>query len=170
VADRQETTSGTDSPGERTRRPENRVAVQISPATHVSEYEYRNGAFHITVYSALPTTLTLTESVVRREAGAGTMNVQQVQLDRGATETTIAAPMVENMAVVTLTTPQSINNGTGAFLQAGAPGIRVFDGPATWSLAGLGGLGTFVGTAYGTRRYYQKKKDEQDDLEVDRIA
>ena len=165
----------TDSPpttgsGERTRRPENRVAVQISPATHVSEFEYRNGAFHITVYSALPTTLTLTESVVRREAGAGTMNVRQVPLNRGATETSIAAPMVENMAVVTLTTPQSINNGTGAFLQAGAPGITVFGGPATWGLASLGAAGTFAGTAYGTRRYYRAKKDEQDETEVDRIA
>lgn len=150
--------------------PENTVASQVSEITHVVEYDYRGGEFHITLYSEEPTNATISESVVSSTAGAGSFNIKRLRLNRGVTETTIPAAKSGDIAIVTITTTESLAQGTGTYLQAGIPGIRVFDGPATWGLAGLGAAGTFAGTAYGTRRFYRKKKDEQDEAEVDRIA
>jgi spermidine/putrescine-binding protein len=150
--------------------PENTVAAQVSEITHVAEYDYRGSEFHITFYSEEFTNATISESVISSTAGPGSFNIKRLRLNEGVTETTVPAAKSGDIAVVTITTTESIAQGTGTYLQAGVPGLQVFGGPATWGLAGLGAAGTFAGTAYGTRRYYRKKQDEQDAEEVDRIA
>jgi hypothetical protein len=161
-------TDGTTT-GTTTGEPTQKIAVQVSPATHVEDYTHRGGRFELTVYSAITTTLTMSESVIRQEAGAGQFNVRQVQLERGTTKTSIAAPLVDGMAVVTLTTPESINAGTGAFLQTGAPGLQIFDGSATWGLTGIASAASFGSGLWGSKRWREKKRDEQDEREVQEL-
>ena len=155
------TTAARDEPKE--------VAREITENTRVLDWEYVDGAFEVVLETDTVSTVTLSEQIGADRAGAGRFNIQQARLTSGEViERTIPAEKVDGKAVITLTTGASINQGYGIFLQAGH-GFDVFDGPATWGLAGIGALGTFGGTAWGTKRYRESKLEEQEKRQVEEV-
>lgn len=145
------------------------VAREITENTRVLDWEYSNGEFDVVLETDTVSTVTMSEQVGADRGGAGQFGIQQARLTSGEViERTIPAQKVDGKAVITLTTPASINQGFGVFLQAGH-GFDLFDGAATWGLAGLAGLASGGGTAWGTKRYRESKLDEQDERQMERL-
>jgi hypothetical protein len=145
------------------------VVREIDENTRVTDWSYQDGAFTVTLESDTVSTVTLSEQIGADREGSGRFGIRQVRVtNSNPVETTIPAQKVDNKAVITLVTSASINQGYGIYLQAGN-GFNLFDGPATWSLAGIGAFGTFAGTAWGTKRYRESKLEEQEKRQVEEV-
>ncbi|WP_435317948.1 hypothetical protein [Haloarchaeobius sp. TZWSO28] len=153
-----------------TQKPEPQQVVREVGSVDILDYDYSDGAFDIQMRTDSPvSTATISEQIGADRAGAGRFNIKQLNLTEGnVIETRVPAQMVDGKAVVTVTTSQSINDGYGIFLQAGN-GFDLFNGPATWSLAATGSLGTFAGTAWGTKRYRESKLEEQEKRQIEEV-
>ena len=145
------------------------VARHIDQNTRIREWDYSGGVFELVLESDTVSTVTVSEQISMDRAGTGQFNIQQARpTANNPVRLSIPAEKVDNKAVITLTTSASINQGYGIVIQAGS-GFNLFNGPATWSLAGIGGVGAFAGTAWGTKRYRESKLDEEDERRSERI-
>jgi hypothetical protein len=124
--------------------------VRISPATRITDYTYQNGVWRVTVESEISTTLTIAEATRMDEGGARSFRIRQYRVQRGTSTVTFQADRVDGMAAISVTTPESIQGGEGAYVQAGdAVGNPLADTSPT--LGWFGGAGvavlSFVGAA-----------------------
>ena len=145
------------------------VARHIDENTRIREWDYSGGVFDLVLESDTVSTVTVSEQISMDRGGTGQFNIQQARpTANNRVRLSIPAEKVDNKAVITLTTSASINQGYGIVIQAGS-GFNLFNGPATWSLAGIGALGTFGGTAWGTKRYRESKLEEQEKRQVEEV-
>jgi hypothetical protein len=141
------------------------VSIQVDGQTWVADYGYANGEFEVTlVTTAALRTVTISEAVGGDKGGSGYFSVRQVRLMPGQpTTVSIPAEQVDGKAVITLTTGQCIQTGKCPYLQAGSGESTVFDGSAQWNFVYIAAGGTFIGAAFGTRRYVRKNTTDDDD-------
>lgn len=147
------------------------VSIRIDNATWVTDYEYRNGKFRLTlVTSAAVRRVTVSEAIGGDDAGTGYFAIRSVILRSGTpTTVTIPAEMVDGKAIVTLTTRGCIQTGKCPYIQAGSGESTLFDGAATWRIVYTAGFVSMVGVAYGTRRYMKKQAVDDDERRVEEV-
>lgn len=145
------------------------TVVQVDRDTAIRDYRFANGSIYVTVDAEDPTSLTVTQAVKNPESKAGTVPVEVYALDPGTQ--TIQMPLKAGTdagdAAVTLSTPDSVEQGQIAFLTpkltggwlTGDPNMRV-----VWAAGLLAALST-AGAVY-----YLLKRDRESGprLEVER--
>jgi hypothetical protein len=149
--------------------PDESIVIQLSPATWITDYEYDDGEWSITLKSEMPTTLTVSEAVPMDESGAERFSIRQYDIERGVTTVKFQAPPIDGMSKVSLTTSESIANGNGVYLQSGSRSVSREPVPFNTAnifigVSALGGAGLAFAFAY--RRY----EDDEDVDRRDRIA
>lgn len=140
---------------------ESEYLEQVDSQVRLLGHEYRDGDFRLRLENTgeRPTTVTIAEAVQFSE-GTGSLSIQQERLLPG--ETTVVIPVTPRAgeAAVTLTTSESLSEGTGTYVSTGtADTSRIFTGPATWDYTFLAGIVVFLGTARSVAKYYRTKKE-----------
>lgn len=113
--------------------------------------------------------VTMTEWI-RMEKGSGSGNLRVHRIPEGTSTVSISARRVNGDAAVSITTTQSVREGRYSYLSTGMAGMNIFNGEATWNLAGIGGLAAGLGTFWGTKRYIEKQEDDGDEKRVEALS
>jgi hypothetical protein len=141
--------------------------VQVGPALTVADYEFSDGEFRIDFRADAFRRITVTDvgamvSSLRGGDGARAVEIayRQMQLSRGENRVKIGVETVDDEAMVTVATSETL-----VLLRSGALKSR---DDVPWGTAQALVTGTALGT--GGLVYRRMKNDEEEPEEVDRIA
>ncbi|SDM46896.1 hypothetical protein SAMN04487949_1767 [Halogranum gelatinilyticum] len=96
---------------------QNASTVQvIGPLTRITEWDYSDGTFRLTIEAKAPTLLTVTEAVTSDSSGTGTGTLVRKRLSKGTNVVRINVQDSSNPAL-SLTTPGSIENNEYAWVK-----------------------------------------------------
>jgi hypothetical protein len=154
------------------------LIADLGSGVKLRDIDRRQNAIVLTLDSDLPSTLfdwqdnmaaMLQADRQASSDGVSAVNMEGHQtrlwLDSGTQDVVLDVAEWRNSASVTVNTA----NGPSYVLSTQLPNISIFDGEATWGLAGIGGLSAFGATAWGTKRYRESKLDEEDERRSERI-
>lgn len=128
------------SPQNETAAQETEYLQEIDPTLRLVDWDYDGSTFYLTLESDISTRLTATEAV-QFEEGTGQMTIERHNVPRGTTTITVNVEPRNGEAGLVLTTPTSINNGSGTYISTGQSSSNPF--ASTSSTAGwLGGAAT----------------------------
>jgi len=123
------------------------------------DWTFEDGVFSVRLENRghRPTTVTVSEAM-QLEEGTGQMSIQQ-----GETTITMPVPDRNGVAALTLTTPESLRNGTGTYISTGGGDDNPF--AALGGTSGLiTGIGVTVAVALGAASFVVWR--ESDGVEV----
>lgn len=93
----------------------------------LTDWEYTGDRFLLTFESTRTVRVTISEVISREEAEAGTFSLQRRTIDNGTTTVEMPAETgPSGEAAVTITTPRSIQEGSGAFVSTGQQSSNPF--------------------------------------------
>lgn len=146
------------------------VSVQLSKAVKITNWEYANGTWHITVKSKIPTRLKVsdTTTVVKSLAeGEGSRAVkipsQGYTIQPGKTTIKFDGTAYDGASAVTIAgSGGTVLLRTDAMSAGGYPSVA-------FQVAAGAVLATFGGTAYITHRRVAEKYDEEGEKKAERI-
>lgn len=126
--------------------------IVVDDTVRLSEWEYRDGTFYLTLEADRTAVLTITE-VIQPERGAGEMSIRRTRIASGTSTVEIDVERVAGQAAVAITTSRSLEDGRGVYVSTGQTATG---GPfeATTSTAGwFGGASVvlFMFVAAGVR-------------------
>ncbi|WP_256545931.1 hypothetical protein [Halobellus inordinatus] len=147
------------------------ATVSLSPTTQITEWEYRNGTFFVTIDAKIPTQVVITDAgklskALAEGGGAASAKVRQRTLTVTPGETTIQfrAEKVEGAGAITLAS----SNGDGlAVLRSDAIGTQ--RDAIEWGSAGILIVAAATGAGYWSYRRMKKKLEEKR-MEVERVV
>lgn len=128
------------------------------------DWTFEDGVFSVRLENRghRPTTVTVSEAM-QLEEGTGQMSIQQETLMPGETTITMPVPERDGAAALTLTTPESLRNGTGTYISTGGGDDNPF--AALGGTSGLiTGIGVTVAVALGAASFVVWR--ESDGVEV----
>jgi len=113
------------------------VVAQVDGDVRVLDYSYQEAAEVMSVEientGSTSSTVTITEAISADQTGAGTFGIEVVSLDDGETVTVeVSVASTGGSAGVMITTEESVEQGTGTYLQVDLGGTSLFDGSAGW--------------------------------------
>lgn len=156
---------------------ESTVAARVDEDVYVEEFWYNASAqeFHLVLVNDgdRDSTVTITESISRKDAGERRFGIEVVDVDVGATvSTSVSAKRVKGAAAVMVLTEKAIDSGTGLYLQeSDTTDTRLIKGGAEGShvrAGGLGGVGAAVTiTVLGAWQYVASRNDDVVDAELE---
>lgn len=141
---------------------------EVDSGLRIVAWEYHDGKFSVTFESDESKSVTMSEWV-RMEEGSGQGAMRQHRIPEGTSTVSIEASRVQGDAAISITTSQSVREGRYSYLSTGQAGMSIFNGAATWGLAGVGGLSAGLGTFWGTKRYIEKQDDDADEMRVEEL-
>lgn len=156
---------------------ESTVAARVDEDVYVEEFWYNASAqeFHLVLVNdgERDSTVTITESISRKDAGERRFGIEVVDVDVGATvSTSVSAKRVKGAAAVMVLTEKAIDSGTGLYLQeSDTTDTRLIKGGADGAhvrAGGLGGVGAAVTiTVLGAWQYVASRNDDVVDAELE---
>lgn len=125
------------------------VVAQVDSDVRVLDYSYSESSevMSVEIENTGPTatSVTLTEAISADQSGAGTFGIEVVSVDDGETVTVEVSVADEGgTAGVMITTDESIEQGTGTYLQVDTGGGSILQGSASWSDVRAGVFFTLV--------------------------
>jgi hypothetical protein len=120
------------------------ATLVIGPLAKVTEWEYRDGEFTLSIETKAPTLLTISEAPdTSRESGNGRLSRQR--LARG--ENVVRFSTERTGSTIVLTTPGSIRNGEYAYISPDGGSGSFLSGPPRPADVRDGAIGASLGTA-----------------------
>lgn len=165
VAQETVTSSTTEEPtGETT-------TISLSPTTQITEWQYENGTFHVTVRAQIPTQVVITDAgrlsqILSESGGAASAKVNQrrLTLTPGTTTVEFRAAQVQGAGAITMAS----SNGEGLVVIR-SDSISPTRDAIEWSSAGALIVASAIGAGYWSYRR-MKERLEKKKMEVDRIV